>query len=105
MFVDIEMFKMITRLFTLLVHIHADFYDFWIDLTYPTEDIIKTGRSDTRKISKKIHGHLSSLHSNKKISRTINDMKVRFSPFERGGVSPLSRFSAILHHLGPYLAF
>ena len=94
---------MITRLVTLLVDIHADFYDFWIDLTYPTEDIIKTGRSDTRKITKKRVGLLNSLHSNEKISRTAIDMKVRFSPFERGGVSPLSRISAILPHFGPYL--
>ena len=55
---------MITHVVTLLVYIHADFYDFWVQLTYPTEDIIKTGRSDTRKISKKRVGILSSLHSN-----------------------------------------
>ena len=96
---------MITLVVTLLVDIHADFYDFWVQLTYPTEDIIKTGRSNTRKISKKRVGILSSLHSNKNISRTAIDMKVRFSPFEREGVSPLSRFSAILPHLGPYLRF
>ena len=57
---------MITHVVTLLAYIHADFYDFWVQLTYPTEDIIKTGRSDTRKISKKNHGLSSSLHSNKK---------------------------------------